>query len=63
MGETPGSPTVSMKLQRIAPQARGYPEMVFHNVFSLIDREFLREAYHQPQKSSAPGRDQVTAQQ
>jgi hypothetical protein len=52
-----------MKLQRIAPQARGYPEMVFHNVFPLIDREFLREAYHQPQKSSAPGRDQVTAQQ
>jgi hypothetical protein len=25
MGETPGSPTVSMKLQRIAEQAQRYP--------------------------------------
>ena len=63
MGETPGSPTVSMKLQRIAQQAKGYPEMVFNNVFHLIDREFLLEAYHQTQKSSAPGMDHVTAQQ
>src|SRR5215475_1359641 len=63
MGETPGSPTVSMKLQRIAQQARGYPEMVFNNGFHLIDRECLREAYHQTQKRSAPGMDQVTAQQ
>src|SRR5262249_48271920 len=63
MGETPGSPTVSMKLQKIAQQARGYPAMVFNNVLHVIDREFLREAYHQPQKSSAPGMDHVTAQQ
>src|SRR5215475_2506662 len=63
MGETPGSPTVSMKLQRIAQQAKHYPAMVFNNVFHLIDREFLREAYHQTHKSSAPGMDQVTAQQ
>jgi RNA-directed DNA polymerase len=63
MGETPGSPTVSMKLQRIAQQARGYPEMVFNNVCHLIDQEFLLEAYHQTQKSSAPGMDRVTAQQ
>ena len=55
MGETPGSPTVSMKLQSIAQQARGYPAMVFNNVFHLIAREFWREAYHQTQKSSAPG--------
>jgi hypothetical protein len=32
-----------MKLQRIAQQARGYPEMVFNNVFHLIDWEFLLE--------------------
>ena len=63
MGETPGSPTVSMKLQRIAQQAKDYPAMVFNNVFHLIDQEFLQEAYHQTQKSSAPGMDQVTAQQ
>jgi len=52
-----------MQLQRIAQQARGYPEMVSNNVFHLIDREFLQEASHQTQKSSAPGMDQVTAQQ
>ena len=63
MGETPGSPTVSMKLQRIAQQAQAYPALVFNNVFPLIDQEFLREAYHQTQKNSAPGMDQVTAQQ
>jgi len=63
MGETPGSPTVSMKLQRIAEQAKNYPAMVFNNVFHLIDREFLLEASHQTQKSSAPGMDQVTAKQ
>jgi len=63
MGETPGSPTVSMKLQRIAQQAKHYPAMVFNNVFHLIDCEFLREAYHQTHKSSAPGMDQVTAKQ
>jgi RNA-directed DNA polymerase len=63
MGETPSSPTVSMKLQRIAQQAKRYPTMVFNNVCHLIDREFLLEAYRQTQKGSAPGMDQVTAQQ
>jgi len=63
MGDTPGSPTVSMKLQRLAQQAKRYPEMVFNNVFHLMDREFLLEAYRQTRKSSAPGVDQVTAKQ
>jgi RNA-directed DNA polymerase len=63
MGDTPGSPTVCMKLQRIAEQARRYPEMVFNNVFHLIDRDFLREAYRRTRKDSAPGVDKVTAQQ
>src|SRR4029453_19667231 len=63
MGETPSSPTVSMKLQRIAQQAKRYLEMVFNNVCHLIDRDFLLEAYRQTQKGSAPGMDQVTAQQ
>jgi group II intron reverse transcriptase/maturase len=52
-----------MQLQSIAQQAKHYPAMVFNNVFHLIDREFLREASHQPHKSSAPGMDQVTAPQ
>ena len=63
MGETPGSPTVAMKLQSMAQQAKHSPAMVFNNVLHLIDRECLREAYHQTHKSSAPGMDQVTAQQ
>jgi group II intron reverse transcriptase/maturase len=52
-----------MKLQRIAQQAHRYPQMVFNNVFHLIDREFLREAYRLTRKNSAPGVDQVTATQ
>src|SRR5262245_1215083 len=63
MGDTPGSPTISMKLQSIAAQARRYPEMVFNNVFHLIDRDFLREAYRRTRKDSAPGVDKVTAKQ
>ena len=63
MGDTPGSPTVSMKLRRIAKQAQHYPEMVFNNVFHLIDREFLLEAYRRTRKNSAPGVDRVTAEQ
>jgi RNA-directed DNA polymerase len=63
MGETPSSPTISMKLQRIAQQATRYPAMVFNNVCHLIDRAFLLEAYRQTPKSSAPGMDQVTAKQ
>ena len=63
MGDTLGSPTVSMKLQRLAEQARRYPAMVFNNVFHLIDRDFLREAYRRTRKDSAPGVDKVTAKQ
>ena len=63
MGDTPGSPTVSMKLQRLAEQARRYPEMVFNNVFHLIDGDFLREAYRRTRKDRAPGVDKVTAKQ
>ena len=63
MGETPGSPTVSMKLQRSAEQAQRYPAMVFDNVFHLMDGDVLREASRRTRKNSAPGGDQVTAQQ
>src|SRR5215510_14790263 len=63
MGETPGSPTVSMKLQKIAQQAQRYQVMVFNNVFHLIDQDFLLEAYRLTRKHRAPGVDQVTATQ
>src|SRR4029450_2335998 len=63
MGETPSSPTVSMKLQRIAQQAKRYPPMVFNNVCHVIDRAFLLAPSPRTQKGSPPGMDQVTAQQ
>src|SRR5262245_36406184 len=63
MGETPGSPTVSMQLQRITQQAQRYPEMVFNNGFHLTDQDCLLEAYRLTRKHSAPGVDQVTATQ
>jgi group II intron reverse transcriptase/maturase len=57
------SPTVSLKLQRLARQAVDYPEDVFTNLAHLIDEDFLREAYHRTRKDSAPGIDRVTAQE
>jgi retron-type reverse transcriptase len=61
MGDTPGSPTISTKLQKIAQQAERYPAMVFNNLYHLIDYEFLREAYRRTRKSGAPGVDKITA--
>ena len=61
MRDTPGSPIISPKLQKIAEQARNYPEMVFNNLYHLIDRELLLEAYHRTSKDSAAGVDKVTA--
>jgi RNA-directed DNA polymerase len=61
LGATPGAPTVSMNLQRIAQQAKCSPEMVCHNVYHVLARDVLREAYRQTRTSSAPGMDKVTA--
>jgi len=47
----------------MAQQAKRYPAMVFDNGFHRIDQAFLLEAYRQTRKNSAPGADQVTAQQ
>jgi RNA-directed DNA polymerase len=63
MGDTPGSQTISTKLQRIAQQATCYPEMVLNNVYHLIDTDFLREAHRLTRKDAAPGVDKVTAKQ
>ncbi len=61
MRDTPGSPIISPKLQKIAEQARNYPEMVFNNLYHLIDDDLLLEAYQRTSKDSAPGVDKVTA--
>ena len=63
MGDTLGSQTVSTKLRRIAQQAASYPDMVFNNVYHLIDVDFLREAHRLSRKNAAPGVDKVTAKQ
>lgn len=63
MGDTPGSQTISTKLQRIAKQARDYPQMVFDNVYHLIDEELLREAYRRTRKDAAVGVDKVTGEE
>ncbi|HEV8718574.1 MAG TPA: hypothetical protein VGX03_37870 [Candidatus Binatia bacterium] len=57
------SPTVSIKLRRIAQHAVDYPDGGFRTLADLIDVDFLREAYRQTRKDSAPGSDRVTAKQ
>jgi group II intron reverse transcriptase/maturase len=52
-----------MKLRGIAQQAASYPDMVFNNVYHLIDVDFLREAHRLSRKNAAPGVDKVTAKQ
>jgi RNA-directed DNA polymerase len=61
MGDTPGSQTISMKLQRIAQMARSHPPMVFNNLYHLIDVDFLKGAYRLTSKKGSPGVDKVTA--
>lgn len=63
MGDTQGSQTISTKLQRVAKQAASDPGLVFNNLYHLIDVDFLREAYRQTRKDSAPGVDKMTAKQ
>jgi group II intron reverse transcriptase/maturase len=63
MGDTQGSPTIHTQLQRIAKQARDYPEMVFNNLYHLINEEMLREAFKRTRKNAALGVDNVTAEQ
>jgi group II intron reverse transcriptase/maturase len=61
MRDTPGSPIISPKLQKIAEQARNNPEWTFNNLYRLIDKELLLEAYQRTSKDSAAGVDKVTA--
>jgi RNA-directed DNA polymerase len=63
MGDTPRSPTVDTRLQRIAEQAREHPEYTFTTLAHLMDEEWLREAYSRTRKDAAPGVDEVTAKE
>ena len=51
MAETSGSTTVSMKLGRIAQQAREMPQAVLTTLAHHIDIEWLREAYRRARKT------------
>jgi RNA-directed DNA polymerase len=63
MGDTPRSPTVTTKLQRIAEQAREHPEYTYTTLAHLMDEEWLEEAYRRTRKDGAPGVDEVTAKE
>lgn len=61
MAETPGSTTVSTKLDRIAMLAKQAPEMAFTTLAHHIDLDWLREAYRRTRKDGAAGIDGQTA--
>ena len=63
MGDTLGSQTISTRLRRIAQRAHQEPELVFNNLYYLIDLPLLREAYRRTRKDAAPGIDKITAKQ
>jgi RNA-directed DNA polymerase len=63
MGETPSSPTISTKLQRIAVMAREHPRWVFTTLAHHIDIEWLHEAYRRTRKDGAVGIDGQTSQE
>ena len=61
MGDTLGSQTISTRLCNIAQRASQNPELVFNNLYHLIDLELLRQAYSKTRKNAAPGVDKITA--
>jgi len=62
MAETPGSRSISTKLQRIANLARSAPEMAFTTLAHHIDIDWLHEAYRRTRKDGATGVDGQTAE-
>jgi len=61
MGETPSSPTVSTKLDRIATMARTMRGVAFTTLAHHIDVDWLREAYRRTRKDGARGVDGKSA--
>lgn len=61
MMETPGSASISTKLDRIATLAKQAPEMAFTTLAHHIDLDWLREAYRRTRKDGATGVDGQTA--
>jgi RNA-directed DNA polymerase len=63
MAETPGSTTVSTKLERIAKLARETPQAALTTLAHHIDIDWLREAYRRTRKDGATGIDWQTAEE
>jgi len=63
MTDTPGSDSISPKLERIARLAKQGPEMAFTSLAHHIDIDWLREAYRRTRKDGAPGVDGQTAEE
>jgi group II intron reverse transcriptase/maturase len=63
MAETPGSTTVSTRLQRIALLAKQAPDTALTTLAHHIDMDWLLEAYRRTRKDGATGVDGQDAQQ
>jgi RNA-directed DNA polymerase len=59
--ETPGSPSISTKLEQIANLAKEAPDLAFTTLAHHLDIEWLREAYRRTRKDGAAGVDGQTA--
>jgi RNA-directed DNA polymerase len=62
MAETQNSVDVSTKLERVAKQAKEFPELSFRTLAHHIDIEWLKEAYRRTRKDGAPGIDGQSAE-
>ena len=57
---TPSGPSPSQRLERIATQAREFPEMAFTTLAHHLDVPFLERAFNRLNRRSAAGIDRVT---
>ena len=63
MKETPGSLSISTKLERIAKLAKEAPDLAFTTLAHHLDVEWLGEAYRRTRKDGAVGVDGQTAEE
>ena len=54
---------VLKRLDRISERAKSKPEEAFNNLFSMLDVDLLRQAFHKLERGKAPGVDGMTLEQ